>query len=140
MANNFPDFMLQKLQEYERAQGKRVSQQAFADHLGVSRQLISGWMNGDFNPSAKNIAILADKLGPEVYDALGILGPDPLAKVLQEIYKTIPEDDKDAFVQFVEEAARDRSWVPGSIPSPEPGLPITEDDEPGRLQDQDGNP
>ena len=49
----------------------------FADYLGVSRMSLSRWMNGNNLPEKYYVDQIADKLGPEIYDLMGMPRPDP---------------------------------------------------------------
>jgi len=113
MDNTFSKFLLRKLQEYENQEEKRVTLNEFAEYLRVSRPLVSNWLSGNYKPSLANAYLISEKLGDETFDALGMPRPDPRISEIKRIYDAIPEDDRDSFVQLVEELARDRGWEPG---------------------------
>jgi hypothetical protein len=89
--NDFQEFLFAKFLEWERLQPKRRSSySAFARYLSdnslnitVSQALIEGWVNNRFKPGPKYAPVLAEKLGPEVYDYLDIPKPDPLLIYIQ---------------------------------------------------------
>ena len=49
----------------------------FADYLGFSQPMVSGWLNGRNKPSAKSLPRLAEKLGNGIYEALDLRPVDP---------------------------------------------------------------
>lgn len=55
--------------------GSRAGVTDFARHLGVKQQQLSDWLLGKYKPRGENVARLAEKLGPEVYEALGLARP-----------------------------------------------------------------
>jgi transcriptional regulator with XRE-family HTH domain len=99
---SFSDYLLSKLQEFERQKGQRVSLDMFAEYLGVSRPLVSYWLKGT-KPSLENVQILASKFGPEVYDALGLPRPNPFLQKISEIWERIPPEKQQ---KLAEEAER----------------------------------
>lgn len=73
---NFPQFLELKFLEWQKQQGGRKTVKEFAAYLGVSQSTISTWWNEDRRPEGENLVRLANKLGLEVYDALGKPRPD----------------------------------------------------------------
>jgi plasmid maintenance system antidote protein VapI len=67
MDGTFADFLLSKIQEYEREQGRRVTLDEFADHLHVKRPSVSQWLGGKIIPSLESAFIMAPVLGPDVF-------------------------------------------------------------------------
>lgn len=64
----------------------RATISEFAQFCGVPQSAMSKWMGkGGEKPARKNIAKLASKLGPEVYDLLGLPRP-----ALDEAFESIP--------------------------------------------------
>ena len=87
------------MQQWETAQGKRTTIQGFANYLEVSQPLLSIWLKGDTKPSDEKIELLANKLGNEVYDVLGIPRPDPDLQRLNQIWEQIPEKVRHSIVK-----------------------------------------
>jgi transcriptional regulator with XRE-family HTH domain len=83
----FPQWLLAKVQEFEKQQGRRTSLDAFAAYVGVSRPLISQWLSGRTKPSLENVRRISLKFGSEIYDVLGLPRPDP---VLQDVINAWP--------------------------------------------------
>lgn len=55
--------------------GERLSLEEFAIYVGISKSLLSQYMNGSKQPGARSLARIASVLGPEAYDALGLPRP-----------------------------------------------------------------
>ena len=98
---SFQEYLFSKLQDFEKEQGRRISLDSFAGNLGVSRPLVSYWLSGKTKPSAENIRILASKLGPEVYDILGLTRPDPDLQAITYVWDLLPEESR----RFIREQA-----------------------------------
>lgn len=76
-ALDFPAWLEQKYLGWQGERGKRATLAQFADHLGISAPLLSHYLNGLRKPTAENARKLAQRLGPEVYEILGLQDPDP---------------------------------------------------------------
>lgn len=97
----FSDYLLSKLQEYEKQRGRRTSLDKFAEYLGVSRPLVSYWLKGT-KPSLENVQILATKFGPEVYDVLNLPRPDPHLQSIHTRWENIPPDKQQQLAKDAE--------------------------------------
>lgn len=97
---------MEKLEEFLEAEhlkwmvreGKKKSQNDFAKWLGVASGSLSQWMNGMRLPSEENVHLLADKLGPKVYDILGhrrSMPKDERFQKLAEYWYEFNEDQRD---------------------------------------------
>ena len=61
----------------------------------ISQQLVEGWINDRFKPGSKYAYVLAEKLGPEVYDYIDVPKPDPLLIYIQSNWSQLsPEVQK----------------------------------------------
>lgn len=69
------DWLNQKFIDWEKTQKGRQSYYAFARYLEVSQSGLQGWMIGDGAPDGDDLEALAQKLGPEVYEILGVPRP-----------------------------------------------------------------
>ena len=98
----FSEYLLSKLQEYEKARGQRTSLDKFAEYLGVSRPLVSYWLKGTI-PSLENIQLLAKKFGPEVYDVVGLPRPNPYLQKINQLFDRLSPDHQR---QLAEQAER----------------------------------
>lgn len=91
---SFAEFMTKKYVEWQASSGKRKTLDEFSAYIGVSRPLLSMWLNGKKRPGKENIKILAEIFGSEIYDVLSIPRPDPDLERLKNIWKFIPENDR----------------------------------------------
>lgn len=117
----FKDFIFDELQRYEKAQGRRINQDDFADYLGVDRPLISNWLSGKTkSPSSTNIQKIADKLGPKIYDVLG-LNPPPAyfqSREIQAIYDATPPERRDELIEEMKTWVAENDFVISEIVDP----------------------
>jgi transcriptional regulator with XRE-family HTH domain len=82
------------------AEGGYRSQAEFARSLQIDNTVLNHYINGRRLPTGDNIEKLA-KLGPEIYDLLGLVRPDPkIQALLNAIYSASPEQ-LDAILNFV---------------------------------------
>lgn len=81
---HFSDWLFDKFSEWEKTSGKRRRSVAeFSRYLGVKQPTLARWIIGDSIPKGDSVNLLADKLGPEVYDQLGLPRP---------VFYSLPED------------------------------------------------
>lgn len=74
---SFPQFLERKFLEWQTREGERKTVGEFAKYLGFAQSTISMWWTGKNTPTDETILRrLADRLGLEVYDALGLDRPD----------------------------------------------------------------
>ena len=112
----FADFLLSKLQDREKAIGRRLTIQSFADELGVSHALLSIWLSGRSKPSYENIELLASKLGPEVFDVLQRKRPDPLQLYVARNWEALPPKEQERISKIVAKYITDPIPEYGSKP------------------------
>jgi transcriptional regulator with XRE-family HTH domain len=103
----FRQWLELKFLEWQRNQGGRKTVLQFADYLGVSQQTVSSWWNSPKIPQGDNIRKLADKLGLEVYDVLGLERPDPFLHYFIKHWEKLPEDAQDALLDMAESYAKE---------------------------------
>jgi len=75
---NVAEWLNAKFLEWERNEGKRKTMVQFAEYLGVAQPSLSAWATGKYVPKGQNLAKIAEKLGYEIYDVLGISRPMPV--------------------------------------------------------------
>jgi transcriptional regulator with XRE-family HTH domain len=93
--------------EWMRERGEVVSQREFAEYLGLDQVQLSHYLNARRkNPDPDAVAKMADKLGPEVYDILGLARPDPQLQELTSIWHKLDKDVKDQILQIAEKRER----------------------------------
>lgn len=94
----------QKFSEWEKAQGGRQSYYAFARYLEVGQSVLSLWMIGSAVPGGEDLAAVAAKLGPEIYDLVGLPRPNAETQRLMVSLATLPPDIRDNLSQALAEA------------------------------------
>ena len=87
---NFPKLLEKKFLEWQQQQGGRRTVAEFAKWIGVKQSSVSMWWNGANEPNAASVRLLAEKLGLEVYDVLGLPRPDADLHYLQQAWENIP--------------------------------------------------
>lgn len=102
----FKDWLMGKFIEWEKTQPRRQSYSAFARYLNVKQSSLSQWMAGSYDPEDENIEKIAEKLGEETYDALGLPRPDRQLEKLVNIYDGVPEENHEVLISLVEEIAK----------------------------------
>jgi len=91
---NFSRFLELKFLEWQQREGGRKTVKEFAAYIGVSQSTISTWWNEDRKPEGENLRKLAEKLGIEVYDILGMPRPDSDLLYLQSIWQDLTPDQR----------------------------------------------
>lgn len=83
-----------KFLAWQLERGERLLLKDFADWLGISNHLLSHYMNGRNVPTGENVRKLADKLGLEVYDLLGLARPpdDATWQFFRDLDRLTPEN------------------------------------------------
>ena len=74
---NFAAFLEEAFLKWQNQQGKRKTLAEFAHYLEVKPTTLSNWLGNKRNPDFESVMALAGKLGPDVYDVLGLERPDP---------------------------------------------------------------
>lgn len=78
----FKEWLYQKFVDWEKSTGDRQTGVSFAKYLGVTQPALSSWLNGRYIPKGRSVAILAKKLGYDVYEVLGL--PIPTVEDLSD--------------------------------------------------------
>lgn len=94
------DWLNKRYLEWQVKTGVRQPMRAFADYLGIKPTSLSNWLNSSIPPSKDNVDKIAEKLGPEIYDILGLARPDPNEEKLLEMYRAIDPNDKEGFLDW----------------------------------------
>ncbi len=100
--STFSEYLLAKLQEFEKQQGQRITLDKFAEHLGVKRPILSLWLSGKNKPSLDSVRLLSEKFGNEIYEVLELPRPNPLLQRLSEIWEKIPSEKQRQLVEDAE--------------------------------------
>lgn len=81
--------------------GEVTTQREFAEYLGFDQVQLSHYINERRKmPSKKALINMADKLGPEVYDVLGLARPDEQLKKLTSIWHKIDRETKSQILKL----------------------------------------
>lgn len=92
--HSFPEFLTKKYLDWQATIGERKTLDEFAIYLGISRPLLSMWLNGTRRPGIKNIELLAELFGVDVYDALDLPRPDPFVAYVQGTSERLKDNQK----------------------------------------------
>jgi hypothetical protein len=98
------EWLNQKFVEWEKAQGGRQSYYAFARYLEVSQSGLSQWMVGSAAPGGDDLLSLAQKLGPEIYEILGLPRPNAEVQRMTVSFANLPADIRQNLSNAVAEA------------------------------------
>ena len=107
----FRDILHNWLIDQMKETGRVATITDLAEYLGFSQPVVSNWYNGKFLPNPKNAPILAGKLGPQVYDTLGLARPDKRIREFHAMYDAVPEKHRDELLGDIENILVDRGWV-----------------------------
>ena len=94
MKKAFEEWLNNKFFEWEMNQGERKNISEFAEYLNVSPGALGHWMNGLRQPTGDNVERIAGKLGPQIYDFLGLARPDPQLQELTSIWHQLDQSVK----------------------------------------------
>lgn len=101
----FSEWLEKKYLEWQTQAGKRKTLTSFAKWLGVSKSLMSRYLNDKVTPSLDKVQIMASQLGPEIYDVLGLARPDPAVRELQALYTAMPPEEQKEIMDIVKDFA-----------------------------------
>lgn len=109
MAENntsFQDFLNDEFIKWMVKDRRARSQNDFARYLEVSAASLSQWMSGTREPAGDNIHKLGDKLGPRVYEILGLppmMPRDPGVMFIAKLWPRLNDDQKQRILDVAEE-------------------------------------
>lgn len=106
MKSEFSVWIEKKYLEWQIKQGERKSITEFSEWLGFAKSTVVQWMNDQRRPNQENAMILAQKLGMEAYDKLGLLRPDPLLFSIQANWDILSDSEREEIGKIIEEAER----------------------------------
>lgn len=86
------DWLNQKFVEWEKTQGHKQSYYAFARYLEVSQSGLGQWMAGSAAPGGDDLLNIANKLGEEIYDILGLPRPNAEVQRLTVSFASLPPE------------------------------------------------
>lgn len=111
------DWLNHKFSEWEKSQGGRQSYYAFAHYLEVSQSGLGTWMTGGENPAGDDLIAIAEKLGPEIYDILGLPRPNAEVQRVTVSFASLPPDIRQSLtgaLSEVDQALREQRLRPDS--------------------------
>lgn len=119
--NEFITILNKAMREWKKTridQGEdSLSIEEFSRELGASQPTVTNWLNKKYSPSfstLRNIAPkLAELLGPDIYEQLGIQRPDPTISQLIQIYDNLLPEGKKEMLKRVREWAAERGYQAG---------------------------
>lgn len=98
----FSDWLVNKYIDWQKANGKRKTVKDFSNWIGVSPGLMSHWMKGIRRPSTKMAPLIAERCGPEVYDALDLARPDPEINLVMQNWYLLTENTRKSVLLEIE--------------------------------------
>jgi transcriptional regulator with XRE-family HTH domain len=102
MNKTFRQFLEDSFLKWQIDKGGRKTVYEFAEYLGVSQPAVSAWWNETRIPQGDTIRKLAEKLGVEVYDVLGLPRPDPDLFYIQSVWDELTPETRKALRERVE--------------------------------------
>lgn len=114
------EFLTQAHLDWNNRVGKVQSQNEFASYVGVSSMAMSRFMTGGGLPNEENRDILAQKLGPKIYDICGKprrAYDDPEFNVIMEHWPSMSQEERKALIKNlkdIREQDRERAHAPNT--------------------------
>jgi transcriptional regulator with XRE-family HTH domain len=113
MYDDLSKYLEEEFRKYFIRSGGRKSQTDFARELGISPTNLSKYMSGVQKPDAKNQDRIAGKLGPKIYDILGVPRRVPtgdkklsaFVSLLVELWPKMTQDERDNLQDALAEKA-----------------------------------
>lgn len=99
---DFRQWIENKYLQWQSNQGGRRTVMQFAEYLQLSQQTVSNWLNGTRQPTGENIRKIAEKLGLEVYDVLGLQRPNPVLHYITKHWDDLPLELQNKFMEEAE--------------------------------------
>jgi transcriptional regulator with XRE-family HTH domain len=105
--NNLSDWLTKQYIDWMDEQGEIKTQTEFAEWIGIDKVTLSRYIGGRRkNPDKETIKKIADKLGPEIYDTLGLARPDPQLQELTSIWHMLAEKTKEDILETAIESLK----------------------------------
>ena len=98
----FNEWLEKNFVEWMAQAGKVRTQADFAEWLGIHKTQLNMYLTGNRTPTGENVDKLAAKLGPEIYDLLGLARPDPLLQYVTHNWHKLPEETQNQIREQVE--------------------------------------
>lgn len=93
--SEFANWLEVQFINWMRERGQVTTQREFAEYLGLDQVQLSHYINERRKkPDKVSLEKIASKLGPEIYDVLGLARPDPQLKQLTAVWHKLSEETK----------------------------------------------
>jgi transcriptional regulator with XRE-family HTH domain len=99
----FSKWLYTKYLEWQQHVGGRKTLTEFAAWLDIGNATVNQWINGQARPRPEFAFRLAQRLGLEVYQILGLPSPDPLLFEVQRNWSKFTDEDKALIGKLLEE-------------------------------------
>ena len=104
----FQEFLVDEFFKYQnRKHRRRVSETEFAKFLGVKVASYNAWINGVRLPDYANAVKLASRLGPQVFDILGMervsVSRDPQTMYILDHWSELDAETKTEILEHIAE-------------------------------------
>lgn len=86
--------------EESRRRGAIINQRELAEHFEIDPLTFNKYYNDERKPRGENVRLMAIKLGPQVYDILGLQRPDPLLKILIHRWDNLTDKQKESLINI----------------------------------------
>lgn len=98
-------WMEQQFLAWQMREGGRKTVTEFARYLGVTRNSLNNWILRGQEPSGDNLETIARKMGPEIYDVLGLTRPDPELQRINSVWDDLSPRERLRLAESAEEYA-----------------------------------
>jgi transcriptional regulator with XRE-family HTH domain len=99
-----------------------LSDTVIARRLGIKQATFSSWINGVRTPDYHSAILLAEKLGPGVFDVLGYPRlqkiEDPKLKYIVEVWPDLDSETRDGYYRDAQEEVQNGGRKPKPNPVP----------------------
>lgn len=113
----FKGWLEQKYLEWMVQSGKRQTLTAFAEYLGLGQSLVNQYLNGKIStPSEESVHKMAKQLGPEIYDVLGLVRPDPQTQELMTLLGQLAPEQRDTALNLIRQLRQPLDASGGTSP------------------------
>ena len=103
--DGFSSWLEQQYIRWQANRKKRGSIREFSRWLVIDHRLVTRWMNGERRPGDNNVERLSEKLGQEVYDAMGLSRPDPELRRINAVWDALPDQERIRLANLAEDLA-----------------------------------
>jgi transcriptional regulator with XRE-family HTH domain len=111
----FSVLLERKFLEWQIEKG-RISQAEFARIIGVSRASLTMWMNGTHLPDLESAKKIANVLGPEIFEALGLPRPNPYLQKINQIFERLSAEQQQKLAEDAERYETHNEANPKRVP------------------------